>query len=275
MGALHLEITTNPHVFLAGYTNFTVHRAGALNCAFPKLGERLAVGRDLAPLFPYLNNSVKGARYFDQPERVQCIFADVPCTLYSYEIIAAGFNDHDHARIFAENLLDFLNELHEKREAITPNHRKAKHLAALDIYKILPQTNCRKCSLPSCLAFAAALSKGKISSSQCPGFAKPMEEKAVYQIVDSAGRLTSTIELDLPEQELPIPHQQAELQSLLTERELQVLQLIAQGFTNPEISKQLFISPHTVKTHVGHLYEKIGVNDRAQAAVLAARHHLI
>jgi DNA-binding NarL/FixJ family response regulator len=53
------------------------------------------------------------------------------------------------------------------------------------------------------------------------------------------------------------------------------LQLLARGLTNPEISKKLFISPHTVKTHVVHIYEKLGVSDRAQAAVLATRYNLV
>ncbi len=275
MALVHLEPETKPQVFLAGYTSFIVKRVGIMTCAFPKHGIHLEVASDLAPLFPYLNSSIDGARYFSQPERIQCLFAGVQCTLYSHEIIAAGLNDHAHAKIFADHLLQFLNHIHAQRQVIVPNHRKAKHLSAFDIYKILPQTNCGQCGLPSCLAFAGALCKGKATTSQCHGFAQPMETKAVYPIIDCEGQLTSTIELDLPVTELPLPPADSDLKSLLTPREIEVLQLIAQGFTNPEVSERLCISPQTVKTHVLHIYEKIGVNDRAQAAVLAARHHLI
>jgi DNA-binding NarL/FixJ family response regulator len=55
----------------------------------------------------------------------------------------------------------------------------------------------------------------------------------------------------------------------LSQRELEVLELIAQGSTNREAAKQLFISETTVKTHLLHVYAKLGVNDRA-AAVAAA-----
>jgi DNA-binding NarL/FixJ family response regulator len=55
----------------------------------------------------------------------------------------------------------------------------------------------------------------------------------------------------------------------LSKRELEVLELIAQGSTNREAARQLFISEATVKTHLLHVYEKLGVNDRA-AAVAAA-----
>ncbi|WP_409181070.1 response regulator [Amycolatopsis sp. VS8301801F10] len=56
---------------------------------------------------------------------------------------------------------------------------------------------------------------------------------------------------------------------LLSEREIEVLQLIAKGATNRRAAEQLFISQATVKTHLLHVYAKLGVNDRA-AAVAAA-----
>jgi DNA-binding NarL/FixJ family response regulator len=55
----------------------------------------------------------------------------------------------------------------------------------------------------------------------------------------------------------------------LSQRELQVLELIARGTTNREAAAKLFISEATVKTHLLHIYAKLGVNDRA-AAVAAA-----
>jgi DNA-binding CsgD family transcriptional regulator len=55
----------------------------------------------------------------------------------------------------------------------------------------------------------------------------------------------------------------------LTERELEVLQLVADGLTNRAIARQLFISPATVRTHLEHAFEKLGVRSRA-AAVRAA-----
>jgi DNA-binding NarL/FixJ family response regulator len=55
----------------------------------------------------------------------------------------------------------------------------------------------------------------------------------------------------------------------LSQRELEVLELIAQGSTNREAARQLFISEATVKTHLLHLYAKLGVNDRAAAVATA------
>ena len=60
----------------------------------------------------------------------------------------------------------------------------------------------------------------------------------------------------------------------LTNREREVLELIAQGRTNKRIAFELGISEKTVKTHVGHLLAKLGVTDRTQAALLAVRESL-
>lgn len=55
----------------------------------------------------------------------------------------------------------------------------------------------------------------------------------------------------------------------LSPRELEVLQLVAQGNSNPAIGRTLFVSETTVKTHLGHVFEKLGVNDRTRAVTRA------
>jgi DNA-binding NarL/FixJ family response regulator len=62
--------------------------------------------------------------------------------------------------------------------------------------------------------------------------------------------------------------------SKLTEREVEVLRLIAKGLSNADIADRLFLSDGTVRNHVSAILAKLGVNDRTQAAVLAIQHGL-
>ena len=63
--------------------------------------------------------------------------------------------------------------------------------------------------------------------------------------------------------------------TLLSPREAEVIKLIAQGHSVPDIAKQLHLAPTTVRTHVQRLYEKLGVSDRGAAVAEAMRRRLV
>jgi DNA-binding CsgD family transcriptional regulator len=61
---------------------------------------------------------------------------------------------------------------------------------------------------------------------------------------------------------------------VLTERERAILRYVASGMSNKEIGQALSISPHTVKAHLRHILDKLGLRSRTQAAAWAERHGL-
>jgi DNA-binding NarL/FixJ family response regulator len=86
---------------------------------------------------------------------------------------------------------------------------------------------------------------------------------AVRQVAQGEAVLTPVVASRL------MAHLRAPAEEQLSERELEVLALVAQGHSNQDIAKQLHISAATVKTHLIHIYGKLGVNDRTAAVTTA------
>ena len=72
-----------------------------------------------------------------------------------------------------------------------------------------------------------------------------------------------------------LPQEDQKLISQLSEREREVLRLLARGVGNSEIAQTLFLSEGTIKNYVSMIFSKLGVTDRTQAAILAIRAGLV
>lgn len=81
--------------------------------------------------------------------------------------------------------------------------------------------------------------------------------------------VTSKMLEHLAQKNQPVLHEE------LTNREREILLLIAKGHSNQEIADELFITLKTVKTHVSNILAKLEVEDRTQAAIYAFKHHLV
>ena len=101
---------------------------------------------------------------------------------------------------------------------------------------------------------------------------------AVRVVATGDTRLAPAITRRLVEQYLRRPRpgtQKPAALDTLTDRELDVLRLVARGRSNQQIADTLFLGESTVKTHLTHLFAKLGLRDRAQAVVLAYETGLI
>ena len=285
-------------MLLQEYKTTSLEKAGILPLATKKSwGAHFELETDIRTIFPYINAVTPGARYHDRPEYIYFLFDCISCTLYPKHIIAAPFSDREEANAFFLKFCHFINDLDARKHEIDADYRRYRPISVIEVFKLLPGTNCRECGYKTCLAFAGAMRQGEAVPEQCPGFARPMHEYAVYPIYDYDGRLVSTVTIEKDaEKQKEMPDRTMEARDLqssemekqdgdnteieigmppLTKREIEVLRLVAGGSTNNEISDTLFISPHTVKSHVIHIFNKLGVNDRTQAAVIAAQNNII
>jgi DNA-binding CsgD family transcriptional regulator/ArsR family metal-binding transcriptional regulator len=257
------------------------------------------VSPSIRSLFPYVNAVAQRAELHRKPQFIRFLHENRLCVLYSQAGLVTPVDDRLQAQSFLDGLMAFLNDLDSRRREITPNHRLHRRVSVLDILKLLPRNNCGECGHSSCMAFAGALSLQQITPEKCPHMRSPLEERAFYPVYDAKGKLVSTVAINIntaktgplqnecdetsnPNSKSPMKMDAKNVETAntslpvpLSARELEVLCILAEGTSNNEISHMLNISPHTVKSHVIHIFNKLGVNDRTQAAVWAARHHLI
>lgn len=129
------------------------------------------VDLDLTSLYPFLR-AVAKTLYFEPNEKI--IFKyhhngkDYKVTISKDEVSFALVSDKEEAYEVWKGLKDYLEEVWQKRSEIKPSFKPVQRLNPLEIYKLLPKTNCKECGFLSCLAFASALTTADAEPKQCP-----------------------------------------------------------------------------------------------------------
>jgi ArsR family metal-binding transcriptional regulator len=148
------------------------------------------VSGEIHEAFPYLNAILKGCIY-NHPAMTLTIKKDQKLiTLHPYHITLAKVEDKKEAEEFLKWLKDLINETYERRNEIEPNYSKSADLKALDLYKLLPGTNCKECGEPACLAFAVKLAGQEAGILKCsPLFSDKFQEKrkVLFELLHAAG----------------------------------------------------------------------------------------
>ncbi len=157
------------------------------------------VSGEIHEVFPYLNGVLKGCIY-NHPALTLTIKKDGKLfTLHAHHITLAKIEDEKEALEILKWLQGLINETYENRNRIEPNFSKGAELKALDIYKLLPGTSCRKCGELTCLAFAVKLVGQEIEIKRCaPLFSEKYQEKrkVLLELLHAAGQDISWVLLE-------------------------------------------------------------------------------
>ena len=288
-------------------SKFNVFYDFSLRSTSLKMDERcwfahFKIDGDFLRLFPFIQSTANEVVHYECPEYIQFQLDDILCALYPPDIVAARFfYGREQALEFAQRLIDYLNELELHKSQIKPNFKKLSRLHVPEILHFLPMANCGECGFLTCMAFAGAVSRRKARLIMCTHFPEAADAKIIFSINDQNSGKIRTMEVDsdlagvmisrindaqsATQPQLDLKKGMKRSTGLMgnrdgiifkiSGREAEVLRLITEGFSNKEIAQILKLSHNTVKSHVVHIFNKLGVNDRTQAAVWAAQNELI
>lgn len=137
------------------------------------LGAIVHTFSDLSPVLPYLNRTLRGAVYNPQGPSLAWKKGGRNVAFWPHKIAIGHLHERSQAEHVAQGLVDLVNRTWRRREDIEPDHEMHRRPGPVEVYKLLPQTNCKACGQPTCYTFALKLAMAKVELDDCPALDEP------------------------------------------------------------------------------------------------------
>ncbi len=124
--------------------------------------------QDISEVLPYLNTALGGGDYIQSPPSLTLRVHGKLITLHAREIYVNALNDEEEAEKILGWLKKEINEAWEDRAEIEPTYCAPAIPQMMEILKLLPKTNCRKCGEETCTVFAVQATQGVKDQEDCP-----------------------------------------------------------------------------------------------------------
>lgn len=122
---------------------------------------------DVSEVMPYLNALLPKASYNHTAQILHFNLEYRMITLYARMVTMAKADDETDARRIADWLRDLINDAYRRRGEIEPSYAYRPALKPLDVYRLLPRENCKRCGEATCMAFAFRLCQGRGRVEEC------------------------------------------------------------------------------------------------------------
>ncbi|MGB9617622.1 MAG: (Fe-S)-binding protein [Desulfomonilaceae bacterium] len=147
---------------------------------------------DIREVLPYLNAVFKNGTYFSDGPVFSWRLDDHKVGFWHDRIAADHLESREQAKEVIDRLVDIVNDVWERRAEIEPDSVTHENLQPLELYRLLPKTNCKACGESSCFNFALKLAAGVIELRQC----EPLSAEPGYR--DQLAQLERLIALKRP-----------------------------------------------------------------------------
>jgi ArsR family metal-binding transcriptional regulator len=128
---------------------------------------------DISEVLPYLNAALRGAVYNRAANALTWTKGGRNVAFHARRIMAANLADRAEAERVIRGLVDLVNRTWERRNELQPDFEMHRRAAPMEIYQLLPKTNCGQCGQPTCFTFALQLVAGQKEPEDCPPLREP------------------------------------------------------------------------------------------------------
>ena len=153
-------------MLLSGYTK-KIFRPEC-NPSFQSVHCIARLNEEVGKVLPYLNAVLGGTQYFNDPPEVMFHHHGKIIKVGAREIAVNALKDEQEADLILKWLKTELNQAWQNHAAITPCYTGKIKPKLIEILRLLPKTNCKKCGQPTCMVFAAQVMEGGRGAENCP-----------------------------------------------------------------------------------------------------------
>jgi ArsR family metal-binding transcriptional regulator len=131
---------------------------------------------DIREVLPYLNAVLRNGVYHPDHPAFSWRKEGLEVAVWPNRIAVEPFESREAAKEMIEELVNLVNDVWEKRGEIEPDTKMRENLQPLELYRLLPKTNCKACGESTCFNFALKLAAGQVKLEQCG----PVRSENVY-----------------------------------------------------------------------------------------------
>ena len=142
------------------------------------------LNEDVGEVLPYLNAVLGGTQFLNDPPEVMFHHHGRIIKVGATEIAINALRDEQEADRILEWLKSEINQAWERRDQITPCHKGRAKPKLIEILRLLPRSNCRKCGQPTCMAFAAQVVDGGRGADDCSELPGPQRAELTQYLAD-------------------------------------------------------------------------------------------
>ena len=151
---------------------------------------------DISPVFPYLNATLNRGMYMPARPALSWRHEGRNVGFWPDRIAVEHIDSQEEIREVVDGLVALVNDVWGRRDQIRPDETVHERLQPLEIYKLLPRTNCRACGESACYTFALKVAGGQVGASSCTSLCEDPDLSAARRArIAPCQQVADTVEL--------------------------------------------------------------------------------